>query len=263
MDLRMRFNEDVVNYDRYRPTYCRELFEDIFSYAQLPAEAEVLEIGIGTGQGTLPFLEHGCRVTAIELGKDLAAYCREKFKAWEGFRVESQPFEEWQGTNSPLDQASNQAYDLVYSATAFHWIAPEMGYPKVKGLLKERGCAAFFWNIPVPARQEKGLYQEIQGIYEKYRPGSRKDGSWNAPQYSFCREALEKYGFRDVCGKVYQASRQFDPQGYIALLNTYSDHRAMAPANRAALEQDIKEVICRHGGKLTVYDTMELYLGRK
>ena len=55
MDLRMRFNEDVVNYDRYRPTYCRELFEDIFSYAQLPAEAEVLEIGIGTGQGNCPF----------------------------------------------------------------------------------------------------------------------------------------------------------------------------------------------------------------
>lgn len=29
MDKRFTFNEDVKNYDRWRPRYCKELFNDI------------------------------------------------------------------------------------------------------------------------------------------------------------------------------------------------------------------------------------------
>jgi 16S rRNA A1518/A1519 N6-dimethyltransferase RsmA/KsgA/DIM1 with predicted DNA glycosylase/AP lyase activity len=33
-----------------------------------------MEVGIDTGQATVPFLETGCEVTAIELGRDLAEF---------------------------------------------------------------------------------------------------------------------------------------------------------------------------------------------
>lgn len=59
MDLRTTFNEDEYNYDKARPDYPKELFEDIFNYINLSESGNALEIGIGTGQATLPFLDKG------------------------------------------------------------------------------------------------------------------------------------------------------------------------------------------------------------
>lgn len=56
MDLRLTFNTAVENYDRFRPTYTEELYEDVIRYAGLDGEKDALEIGIGTGQATPPFL---------------------------------------------------------------------------------------------------------------------------------------------------------------------------------------------------------------
>lgn len=63
MDLRKTFNSDEYNYDKSRPDYPKELFEDIFDYVNLSGNSNVLEIGIGTGQSTLPFLNKGSNVT--------------------------------------------------------------------------------------------------------------------------------------------------------------------------------------------------------
>ena len=53
MDKRFTFNEDVENYEKWRPTYCEELFEDIMTYSQIGQGKKALEIGIGTGQATI------------------------------------------------------------------------------------------------------------------------------------------------------------------------------------------------------------------
>lgn len=55
MDKRLTFNEDVENYDKWRPTYCDQLFKDILEYSQVENGKKVIEIGIGTGQATKPF----------------------------------------------------------------------------------------------------------------------------------------------------------------------------------------------------------------
>ena len=55
MDKRFTFNEDVKNYDKWRPTYCKELFNDIIQYSELNQNKKAIEVGIGTGQATVPF----------------------------------------------------------------------------------------------------------------------------------------------------------------------------------------------------------------
>lgn len=35
LDKRLTFNEDVKNYEKWRPTYCDELFKDIIGYSQI------------------------------------------------------------------------------------------------------------------------------------------------------------------------------------------------------------------------------------
>ena len=74
MDLRLTFDEDAQNYDRARPGYPAELYDAVFAYSGAGPGARVLEIGPGTGQATAPFLEKGCRVTAVELGAQLSRY---------------------------------------------------------------------------------------------------------------------------------------------------------------------------------------------
>ena len=87
MDKRLSFNEDVVNYDRWRPRYCKELFDDIIQYSELEQTKKAIEVGVGTGQATEPFLATGCELTAVEIGEDLAEYTKEKFKEYGNFKV--------------------------------------------------------------------------------------------------------------------------------------------------------------------------------
>ncbi|OBY76422.1 hypothetical protein BBG47_27185 [Paenibacillus sp. KS1] len=41
---RLTFNEDVNNYEKWRPTYCDELFEDILEYSQKNLQYAILHL---------------------------------------------------------------------------------------------------------------------------------------------------------------------------------------------------------------------------
>ena len=255
MDIRLTFNEDAENYDRWRPHYCKELFQDIMAYSQIGQGGQVLEIGIGTGQATRPFLEAGCELTAIELGKDLADYSELKFREYNNFAVHHTSFEEFTG---PEDSA-----DLIYSATAFHWIPEQIGYPKVSRLLRNDGALALFWNRPFAARENDELHQNIQRIYQKYRPSTAKIIEHDTERYNAISQNLHTHGFRDIQFKLYHLTRTFSSADYISLLNTYSDHRSMTSAAREQLEDEIQAAIMQFGDVLHIYDTIDLHLARK
>jgi len=257
MDLRFTFNEDVLNYDKMRPTYVKELYEDVIQFSNLNSNKNALEIGIGTGQATLPFLNTGCKLTAVELGEDMAKFSKEKFANFHSFDVINNDFE-----NINLE---NDNYDLVYSATAFHWIPQEVGYTKVFNLLKSGGVIALFWNHPSRANDELDFaMQEIYNIYEKYEPSN------NSPIHRFSKEkcleiaeTIRKYGFVDVEYTLYHQTRLFDAPQYISLLNTNSDHRARQEETRILIENELSSAINNFGGKIEIKDTIDLYLARK
>ncbi|GBF74384.1 SAM-dependent methyltransferase [Paenibacillus sp. 598K] len=254
MDLRFTFNEDVVNYDKMRPTYAKELYEAILNFSGLDSTKNALEIGIGTGQATLPFLHTGCKLTAVELGEDMARFSKEKFASFPNFHIINSSFEKV--------HLENDYYDLIYSATAFHWIPQEAGYPKVFNLLKSGGVVALFWNHA--ARVNDELDCAIQQVYRKYRP------THHSTVHRFSEEkcleiakTIQEYGFVDVDYHLYQQTRVFDAPQYMSLLNTYSDHRARQDEIRLGLESELTQVINDFGGKIDINDTMDLYLARK
>jgi ubiquinone/menaquinone biosynthesis C-methylase UbiE len=255
MDKRFTFNEDVKNYDKWRPTYCNELFNDIIQYSELNQNKKAIEVGIGTGQATVPFLMTGCDVTAIELGKNLAEYSKEKFKEYKNFSVYNTSFEDF--------ECDDNSYDILYSATAFHWIPEEIGYPKALKLLKNDGTLALFWNKPCVYREDDLLHQKIQSIYQKYRPSDDKFIENDTERYNKISKTIESYGFRDLVVKLYHLKRIFNSSDYISLLNTYSDHRSMGDSIKQLVYNEIENTILENGNVLNVYDTMELYLSRK
>lgn len=255
MDERFTFNEDVRNYDKWRPTYCKELFYDIIQFSKLNKNKKAIEVGIGTGQATIPFLITGCDVTAIELGNELAEYSKEKFKEYENFSVYNTSFEDF--------ECDDSSFDILYSATAFHWIPEDIGYPKALNLLKNCGTIALFWNKPFVNREDDLLHQKIQSIYQKYRPSNDKLLENDSARYEKISRTIRSYGFRDLQVKLYHQTRVFNSSGYISLLNTYSDHRSMTESTKQLLYNEIENAILEHGDVINVYDTIDLYLARK
>ncbi len=154
-------------------------------------------------------------------------------------------------------------FDLIYSATAFHWIDENIGYHKALKLLKPGGTLALFWNKPFIGRKDDLLHQKIQSIYEKYKPSKAKPIENDKEHYKELLEKLRKYGFKDVELKLYHKTRIFNAYNYISLLNTYSDHIAMNPNIKEHFEKEIRQAILDNNNSLKIYDTMELYLARK
>ncbi len=264
IDLRLTFNEDALNYDKFRPTYTDKLFDDVIRYSSLNNSKKALEIGIGTGQATLPFLKTGCNITAIEIGDKLAQFSREKFAQFNSFKVINKDFESVQ-----LDE---NAYDLIYSASAFHWIPIEIGLPKVYSLLKSKGVFAWFSVQPAPAKEHTNIHNEIQKVYSKH---SKYFGAerplpnlqlWQKQAKEKCLNrsgALKQYGFINVNDKLYYGSRTFNAEDYTTLISTYSDHIAMPEDIRIPFLNEIAGIINAYGGKFTLSDTMILCMGRK
>lgn len=255
MDERLTFNEDAINYEKWRPTYCKKLFDDIIQYSKLDKSKKVVEVGIGTGQATTPFLMTGCSLTAVEVGKNLADYSKEKFKRHKNFNICNTSFEDFYCDDSSID--------LLYSATAFHWIPEEIGYSKAFKLLKSGGTLALFWNKPFVAREDDILHRKIQSIYQKYKPLSSKLIENDTSRYAKISETIKLFGFKDLKVHLYHGIRKFNSSDYISLLNTYSGHRAMPEFTKQLFESEIEYAIIEYGNVLNVYDTIDLYLARK
>lgn len=251
MGLNLIFDRSAEVYDHVRPRYVKALFEDVAAYAG--AGRRALEIGAGTGQATESFLALGYDVTALEPGADMAAILRRKFGENPRFRVLEALFQDYEGAGD---------FDLIYAATSFHWVPEEIGYPRAFSLLRPGGALALFWNHPAPARECAEMDEEIQVAYARHT-------SWPKPR-PFGTEALSRrklvlaqYGFRDVEARLYESRRRLSAEEHGHLLDTYSDHLALAPEVRSALKADIARTINAHGGTIALSDTIDLYLARR
>ena len=283
-DNRIHFDEIVVNYDKLRWDYPAELFADAIHYSgqesvindtgklSISHSSKVrmaLEIGAGTGKATMPFLEAGYNVAAVEMGTNMAEFLQNKYKGYKNFNLITSTFED--------ASLEDESYDLIFAASAFHWVDAEIGCPKVLRLLKDGGAFVLFRNN-VYRQEGNSLDVAIDAAYEQYyyshfprydRPVDLSKMTYDdflKPEEihrGFRFNSLEQYGFSDITMKLYNSSRIYSADEYISLMDTMSDHRAMPEKDRLALYAGIKDAILNHGGWLEVKFIFQLYMGKK
>lgn len=247
------FNTVAEGYDKMRPGYVPELYRDLFAACPMGEGKRALEIGIGTGQATPPVLQTGCDVAAVELGDALSAYTAKKFADQPNFSIVNCRFEDY--------AAPAASFDLIYSASAFHWIPEEIGYRKVYDLLKPGGVFARFANHPY--RAADALHNAMQKWYAIYMPRSKAEPKPYAMEQAEERAAIAlRYGFEDAQCRLYRRERTFTAEEYIRLISTYSDHIALGD-KQAEFYAHIAEEIDRFGGTITISDTLDLEWARK
>lgn len=91
--LEWTFDTVSSTYAKMRPGYVEELYRKMFDYIWLDETSNVIEVGIGGGQATEPILQTGCKLTAVEYGKNFSQLCREKFKEYPNFSIVTDKFE--------------------------------------------------------------------------------------------------------------------------------------------------------------------------
>ena len=119
------------------------------------------------------------------------------------------------------------------------------------------------WNHPFVCRTDDLLHMEIQKVYSRFTQSDKKPIEFVKKDCKKIENTIKNYGFKNCYSKLFFQTRIFTADGYISLLNTYSDHRAMPIKAKTALENGIADAINSFGGILHVYDTMDLYLAQK
>lgn len=255
--FRTSFDQAADDYDAARPGYPPDLINDIVTLAALPTPAHILEIGCGTGQATLPFAQRGDQLICLDTGAALLSIAQRKFAAYPNVQFHHAAFEAW-----PADP---NTFDLVMSATAFHWIAPEIGYPKAAAVLNATGSLAIFSNEHRPFAPEfaADLYRIEQRIVPWW-PDPRTPPSLEAVIAETAASISATGLFARVIVKTYPWTQPYTTTTYLRLLNTYSNYRNLDQATRAQLFQAIADLIDQqYASAITKSYLAVLYLAQK
>jgi SAM-dependent methyltransferase len=240
LELRKTFGEDAELYDRVRPTYPPGLYDELAALLGKMSRPRVLEIGCGTGQATRPMLERGWSVKAVELSPELGQVARAKLPELEVIIAD---FDNW-----PLPA---ERFDLVISATAFHWLDPLTRVAKSADALRPGGVLAVVSTHHVAGRDP--FFVEVQECYERFMPGADKGEKLlqpdEVPADSSELDASDRFGPMEF--RRYVWDETYTTAEYLDLLSSYSGHRALTAEARDRLYDCIGARIDAAGGSVT------------
>lgn len=250
MDFRKTFDQIPEQFDQWRPRYCDELYETIIKRAKIGPEKAALEIGPGTGQATEPFLKTGCQYLAIELGEHLAEFAKNKFSHYPNFHIVNDDFE--------THEFGAQTFDLIYSAATIQWIPEKIGFPKVYDLLNAGGTFAMFMTYSDEKSGNEALYEKIQKVYDTYFYVETK--YTNKLNY----ENVLNYGFIDLNYYEWKKERVLSADEYVDYLaGTQVEHITLQEPYKTNFYEGIRKAVIDAGNKITIRDTIALYLTKK
>jgi hypothetical protein len=165
-------------------------------------------------------------------------------------------FEDW--------SVQTGAFDLAISADAFHWIQPEIGYPKVACALRPAGKLAFFWNTP--SEMDPEIAKTLANVYKSRAPQAEKPEGRFTEDWMIrtITDVISQSGcYSDVTVKGYLVTETQSTDHYIKNLWTYSSHRSLDRGKREYLYEGIRRVLDRFGGKITTSRRVILFMAGK
>jgi SAM-dependent methyltransferase len=128
----------VADYVASRPDYPAALFDTLAQCGALPAQAEVADVGAGTGLLTQALLLRGHRVVAIEPNDEMRRACDRWLGTQPGYR----------SLNGRAEAIGlpDRSVDLLTAAQAFHWFDIEPARREALRILRPTGQVALIWN---------------------------------------------------------------------------------------------------------------------
>jgi SAM-dependent methyltransferase len=229
------FNSVADTYHRARPDYPDELFTELIESAGLRPGSDLLEIGCATGKATQALAGRGYRITCVEPGAELAAAARRNLAGHDDVRIVTGKFESFR-------PPAGQLFDLVYAATAWHWIDPSRRCRLAWRCLRPGGHLAIWSALHVVPGDGDPFFADIQEIYDEIGEGT-PDG-WVFPRPGELDDSAAELTasglLRIVKVRQFDWEVVYDAAGYIELLDTFSGHMSMSQRQRDRLYGEIR-----------------------
>jgi SAM-dependent methyltransferase len=156
------FNAVAVEYDRNRPTYPDVLVDRACEVAGIGDGDRVLEIGCGTGQLTRGLLARGLRVTALEPGDQLIRIAEENLKDAGDVEFIHARLEDM--------RLPRESYEAVFSASAIHWVDPDLGWRKIADALAPNGTLALIQYFGLQEQRSADDQQALLSALRRQAP---------------------------------------------------------------------------------------------
>jgi len=160
---RALFDSVAELYDAARQGYPAEIVDAVVANAAVGRGGAVLEIGCGTGQLTRQLAGRALNLTAIDIGPAIVEVARRNVTD-PAVRFQVCSFEDFAGRGP---------FDLIVSATAFHWIDPGVGLAKAARLLRPGGWLAL---LVTGERYPEPLGSRLRELWMRY---SRQRSGWS------------------------------------------------------------------------------------
>ena len=181
-------------------------------------------------------MKRGATVAAVEPGPQLAAFLREKYAAEARLVVINERFED-----APLPEAIT---DLVFAATSFHWLDPDIRYAKTLTTLRPGGVLAIAHAHQIASDADRGYFDASQPIYDRYFRG---DGAFELPDEevtpSEVGEIIDTGAFEQVELFRYRFDQRYSTVEYADLVRSYSTTQQMPERMREPFIADLATFI--------------------
>ncbi len=270
------FDAVAEAYDRERPSYPDELIDAACSIAGLAPGSRVLEVGCGTGKLTEALAERGLVVDAVDPGANMIAFARKRVRDADTVEFHLGRFEEL--------SLPEQAFDAVFSAAAFHWIDPEVGWAKAARCLRPGGTLALIMHIGYREESTAADDEALHDVFQKYwldpgdlhplrdlatlragveerRANVSAVWTWLGHRDLFNADAARL--FDDARLTAQPLAREQTADELWALFETTSLYPRLDPASRAALEAEVRAFFDERGGKIQTSELAVLVTARR
>jgi len=228
-------------YQQARPRYPQAVIDRVVEIAQLSSASTVLEVGCGPAIATPAFATLGCRMVCLEPNLDFYQMAQQSCAVYPNVDLQNCSFEEW--------ALAPQAFDAVLAASSFHWIPPEIGYPKAAAALRPGGHLILLWNKELQPSYE--IYQQLTAVYQRDAPSLTRAYEDRATQAAILdamgHMAIDSGSFTEMRSGHIEVEVTYTIDQYLTLLNTYSPHLKLEPEQKQALFAGLREVLEQHG----------------
>jgi SAM-dependent methyltransferase len=223
-------------YNKARPRYPKELIRKVVEVAQLCADSKILEVGCGPASATVGFAPLGCSMVCLEPNPDFFRLAQQNCQAYPKVEIQNTSFEEW--------TPESEKFDAVLAASSFHWISPEIGYPKAAHALRENGSLILLWNKELQPSYE--VYRSLSKIYQQYAPSLDRYENRETQEEilrGLGQMALDSGQFQDLVARTIVSEVTYSVYEYLMLLNTYSPYLKLDPQRKDALFAGLRNSI--------------------
>ena len=156
------FDSVAEDYDMFRRGYPATLVDAAIKRGSLVNGSRVLEVGCGTGKLTELLAARQLIVDAVDPGPRMIEQAKRRVGGRSDVRFHVGRFEDV--------ALPEKAFDAVFSATAFHWVDPLIGWAKTASHLRSGGLLALLSHLIVQDERSAVADKGFRELLREHAP---------------------------------------------------------------------------------------------